>query len=106
MYNISRNTTELPENVGIAGSPFGTQIHNDFGDQSYDGPCPLPNISANAHHYLVTVHALDEQLNLPSSTNFLASAEALLHALLIASLNGHVLARATIVGLYSTTPGN
>lgn len=106
MYNIPATTTELPDNAGVVGSPFGPQIYNDFGDQSYDGPCPPPNYPPNVHRYLVTVYALDEQLNLPASANFPANAETLLHALLNASLNGHVLARATIVGLYSTTPGN
>lgn len=105
MYNIPAATTELPENAGVVGSPFGQQIFNDFFDQAYDGPCPPPNYPPNVHRYLVTVYALDEQLNLPSSANFPTTAETLLHALLNASLNGHVLARATIVGLYSTTPG-
>lgn len=106
MYNIPAGTTELPENAGIAGSPFGQQIFNDFFDQSYDGPCPPPNYPPNVHRYLVTVYALDEQLDVPSSANFPPVAETLLHALLNASLHGHVLAHATIVGLYSTTPGN
>ncbi|MBU6510364.1 MAG: YbhB/YbcL family Raf kinase inhibitor-like protein [Gammaproteobacteria bacterium] len=106
MYNIPASTNELPENAGVAGSPFGSQIYNDFFDQSYDGPCPPPNYPPNVHRYLVTVYALDEQLDVPSSANFPATSETLWHALLNASLNGHVLTHATIVGLYSTTPGN
>jgi len=34
MYNISSKTKELPLNAGVAGSMYGTQVSNDFGDLS------------------------------------------------------------------------
>src|SRR5208282_1980432 len=35
MYNISAATDSLPAGVGAAGSTYGAQVLNDFGDQSY-----------------------------------------------------------------------
>jgi Raf kinase inhibitor-like YbhB/YbcL family protein len=107
MYNISGDAAGLPENAGVAGSTFGTQILNDFGTgggNEYDGPCPPPNFPPNVHHYLFTVYALDEELRLPSSANFPANSETLYRALIKAGRHGHILASASIVGFYSTTP--
>jgi len=105
MYNISRDATGLPQNAGVAGSTFGQQILNDFGNGAeYGGPCPPPNYPPNVHHYVFTVYALDTLLKLPFSTNFPANSETLYQALIKAGEHGHILARAKIVGLYSTTP--
>lgn len=105
MYNISGDATGLPENAGVAGSTFGMQILNDFGiGNEYDGPCPPPNYPPNVHDYVFTVYALNTQLHLPSSANFPANSETLYQALIKAGENGHILASASIVGLYSTTP--
>src|SRR5208282_3592155 len=76
MYNISPKATGLPENAGIAGSQYGAQIVNDFFvGAEYDGPCPPATLTPYVHHYVFTVYALDEKLNLPSSANFPATAE-------------------------------
>jgi len=104
MYNIPAQSRELPEDAGVAGSTFGTQVFNDFLDQSYDGPCPPQGVEPFAHHYVFTVYALDTELNLDTSTNFPANAETLFHALLRASEHGHILARASISVFYSATP--
>jgi Raf kinase inhibitor-like YbhB/YbcL family protein len=104
MYNIPPATTQLPENAGVAGSTYGQQVVNVFGDLSYDGPCPPPNFPPNVHHYVFTVYALDEELRLPSSTNFPATALTLFRALVKAGERGRILASASITGLYSTTP--
>jgi Raf kinase inhibitor-like YbhB/YbcL family protein len=104
MYNISSDATGLPENAGVAGSTFGTQILNDFGIGEYDGPCPPPNKPPNVHHYVFTVYALDEELQLRSSANFPANSETLYRALIKAGRRGHILASVSIVGLYSNTP--
>jgi Raf kinase inhibitor-like YbhB/YbcL family protein len=104
MYNIPAQTRELPEDAGVAGSAFGTQVFNDFLDQSYDGPCPPQGVEPVAHHYVFTLYALDTELNLNTSTNFPANAETLFHALLHASERGHILARASISVFYSATP--
>jgi len=105
MYNIAPTATGLPQNAGVAGSTYGTQIKNDFPDFSYDGPCPPPGLAPVVHHYVFTVYALDKELELPpSSSNFPANGEALLFALTEAERHKHVLASASITGLYSTTP--
>ena len=106
MYNIAATTNELPENAGVAGSPYGSQIVNDFfTGAEYDGPCPPAGVAPTVHHYVFTVYALDTTLQLPGSRNFPASAEALYHALIRAGRRHHILASAYLVGLYSTTPG-
>lgn len=99
MYNISRKTTELPENAGVAGSPYGQQVFNDFFlGAEYDGPCPPNNITPVVHDYVFTVYALDDDLHLTSSPpNSPADAETLYRAML-----GHVLKRASIQGYFST----
>lgn len=105
MYNISPKATGLPENAGVAGSPYGEQILNDFGvGDQYDGPCPPAGYEPYIHHYVFTVYALGTPLRLPSSTNFPANAETLYHALIRAGEKGEILAHASIVGYYSTTP--
>jgi len=104
MYNIPATTTRLPENAGVAGSTYGQQVVNVFGDLSYDGPCPPANYPPNVHDYVFTVYALDKELQLPSSTNFPATALTLFRALVKAGERGHILASASITGFYSTTP--
>lgn len=105
MYNIPAGVSGLPENAGVAGSKFGQQILNDFevGDQ-YDGPCPPAGYKPYVHHYVFTVYALGTTLHLRSSANFPANAETLYHALIRAGEKGQILAHASSVGFYSTTP--
>jgi Raf kinase inhibitor-like YbhB/YbcL family protein len=105
IYNITGDATGLPANAGVAGSTYGTQVLNDFGDPHYDGPCPPTNLPPNVHHYVFTVYALSSELTVPASANFPANVEALFRALLDAAMRGEVLGRASITGLYSTTPG-
>jgi Raf kinase inhibitor-like YbhB/YbcL family protein len=105
MYNIAANSVGLPQNAGVAGSPYGMQIVNDFFiGAEYDGPCPPVNVAPFVHTYIFTVYALDVTLTLPSSANFPATAETLYQALIAAGRQGHILGSASIVGLYSTTP--
>jgi Raf kinase inhibitor-like YbhB/YbcL family protein len=102
IYNISRERRELPANAGAPTSTFGQQIENDFflGTNGYDGPCP-PAVQPVVHHYVFTVYALDTSLELKGSANFPAAAETLYHALIRAGREGHILASASITGLYS-----
>lgn len=104
MYNISAEITSLPKNAGIADSSYGQQVLNVFSDQSYDGPCPPADYPPNNHHYVFTIYALDTELDLYSPANFPASALTLYRALLEAGRSNHILASATLTGLYSTTP--
>jgi Raf kinase inhibitor-like YbhB/YbcL family protein len=104
MYNIPLTITELPENAGVTGSAYGQQVVNTYGDINYGGPCPPPNFPPNVHQYVFTVYALDQELELLSSTNFPATADTLYNALVKAGERRHILASASITGLYSTTP--
>lgn len=102
MYNISYKTTSLPMDAGVAGSTFGVQVANDFGDLSYDGPCPPTSATPLVHHYVFTVYALDEQLpTLPTIGDFSPGAESLYHALIKAGEGGHILDQASLSGFYS-----
>jgi|SRR5271154_1435605 len=102
IYNISGQATGLPENAGITGSTFGTQVSNDFGDLSYDGPCPPTSVTPLVHHYVFTVYALDTRLpTLPAYGDFQPGAQALYHALIAAATDSHILASASISGFYS-----
>jgi Raf kinase inhibitor-like YbhB/YbcL family protein len=104
MYNVAADVRALPQNAGRAGSPFGPQVVNDFGDPHYDGPCPPANLAPFAHHYVFTVYALDRELSVDSLPNFPANAETLYHALIAAAREGHVLASGSLASLYSSTP--
>ena len=107
MYNISGQRKSLPQNAGVAGSPFGTQVVNDFGaGAQYDGPCPPPNLAPFVHSYVFTVYALDAELALPGSANFPSNAETLYQALIASGRGGHILASASLVGFYSTHTAN
>ncbi len=106
LYNIAGYVTGLPQNAGAAGSPYGSQIYNDFYyGQEYDGPCPPAGYAPEVHHYVFTVYALSTTLNLPGSANFPANAETLYQSLIAAGENGQVLGQATLTALYSATPG-
>jgi phosphatidylethanolamine-binding protein (PEBP) family uncharacterized protein len=97
---------ELPQNAGVAGSRYGTQIENDFGlGQQYDGPCPPAGVAPEIHSYVFTVYALSTTLSLPGSTNFPANGETLYHALIAAGQHGQILGKASLTALYSATPG-
>jgi Raf kinase inhibitor-like YbhB/YbcL family protein len=105
MYNIPASTSTLPMNAGVAGSAFGSQVFNDYGDMSYDGPCPPPNLTPTVHQYVITVYALDKQLQLGQGDfRGEAGADGLFRALLDASRHEHILASASITGLFSSAP--
>lgn len=104
MYNIASHVHALPENAGAVGSTYGSQVNNDFGDPSYDGPCPPAGVPPDAHHYVFTVYALDTELKVSTLTNFPANAETLEHALLDAARGGHILASGSLGTYYSATP--
>jgi Raf kinase inhibitor-like YbhB/YbcL family protein len=104
MYNISPEATGLPQgNAGIAGSPFGQQVDNDFGlGEQYDGPCPPTSLTPATHEYVLTVYALDVELTLPKgSADFPPDGEILFHKLIEAGREGHILQSASIRGFLS-----
>jgi Raf kinase inhibitor-like YbhB/YbcL family protein len=103
MYNISPQVHELPQNAGVPGSPYGTQVLNDYGvgDLSYDGPCPPPFLNPVTHTYVFTVYALDTVLpTIPSYGDFQPGAEALYQALIAAGQGGHIVRSASITGFF------
>ncbi|HEX5421998.1 MAG TPA: YbhB/YbcL family Raf kinase inhibitor-like protein [Candidatus Acidoferrales bacterium] len=109
MYDISGNVNRLPANAGAAGSSYGKQVSNDFGDLSYDGPCPPMTLTPYVHQYVFTVYALNAPLpTIPTYGDFSPGAEALYHALIRAGREDHILASASITGEYASTapPGN
>ncbi len=69
------------------GSHPGTGGLNDFGRTDYGGPCP----HSGTHRYVFKLYALDRKLDLEPGLN----KEQLLEA-----VEGHILARAELTGLY------
>ncbi len=59
VYNIPASTTKLPENAAKSGLPSGAlQGTNDWGKQTYGGPCP----PIGRHRYFFKLYALDTEL--------------------------------------------
>jgi Raf kinase inhibitor-like YbhB/YbcL family protein len=106
IFNIEASTRLLPAGAGAAGSEYGLQVPNDYGTLGYEGPCPPPGIVPFAHHYVITVYALDIKLHLPVLANFPQNPDTLLDAIARAGGEGHVLGSASIGGYFSTTPAN
>ena len=106
IYNIPGSLNGLPQNAGVAGSRYGTEIENDFDfGMEYDGPCPPAGYAPEIHNYVFTVYALSTNLNLPGSANFPANGETLYHALIDAGVHDQILGTASLTALYSATPG-
>jgi Raf kinase inhibitor-like YbhB/YbcL family protein len=81
MWNIPVTHHILENDVpGIEGM-------NDFGRTRYGGPCP----PSGTHRYYFKIYALDDLLELPSTTDKAALEEA---------IHGHVLAFGETIGLY------
>lgn len=82
-WNIPGETKELPENAKLA-----MQGENHYNQARYGGPCPPPG---SPHRYFFKLYALDNLLSLPEG----ASKEDLEKA-----IEGHVVAKAELMGLY------
>jgi len=85
MWNIAPTTTSLPAGMAPGGAVMG---RNDFDRIGYGHPCP----PSGTHRYVFELLALDTRLQLASG----ASRNTLSHA-----LQGHVLARASLIGIVS-----
>jgi Raf kinase inhibitor-like YbhB/YbcL family protein len=66
----------------------GKQGINDFGKMNYGGPCP----PSGTHRYFFRIYALDAKLHLKEKVS---------KADLEAAMDGHVLAKAELIGLSS-----
>jgi len=88
LYNLPPQTTGLPEAVSANALPRGTRAGtNDWKKTGYGGPCP----PIGRHRYFHKLYALDTVL--PDLKN--PSKAALEKA-----MQGHILARAELVGTY------
>jgi Raf kinase inhibitor-like YbhB/YbcL family protein len=61
VWNIPANTKAFNEGAVVTGAQQGTA---DFGSVGYGGPCP----QKGTHHYVYDFYALDNTLDLPTST--------------------------------------
>jgi hypothetical protein len=88
LYDIPASAAGLPEGVGAAALPPGTrQGTNDWKRTGYGGPCP----PIGRHRYFFKLYALDVVLpDLGAATK----------AQLEKAMEGHVLARAELMGTY------
>ena len=92
VYNIPASATGLAQGAGDASGqhlPKGAaQGKTDFGTAGYGGPCPPPG---RAHRYFFKLYALDTELALkPRATK----------PQLLQAMEGHILAEASLMGLY------
>jgi len=90
IFNIPASEGGLPENTPKKDKlPNGAvQGRNDFGRRGYGGPCP----PSGTHRYQFHLYALDTQLALPPG----ATKRDVLKA-----MEGRILAKAELTGLYS-----
>ncbi len=88
LYNIPASASGLPEGVASPDLPSGTlEGHNDWKRNGYGGPCP----PIGRHRYYFKLYALDTPLPNLGETDK-AGVEA--------AMDGHVIARAVIMGTY------
>lgn len=90
IFNLPATAQELdealPNNFKLANG--AVQGINDFGRPGYGGPCPPPGRS---HHYVFQLFALDRVIE-PRGIARAADLER--------AIEGHILARATLTGLF------
>lgn len=85
VYNISPHTKEIPENWDMSGCTQGVGTR---GEDVYGGPKPPDR----EHRYFFKIYALDSELDLaPGATK----------SELEVAMEGHVIERAELIGLYS-----
>ncbi len=84
MFDIPPQTREIGENSPIQGS----HGKGSAGSLTYEGPCP----PSGTHRYVFSLYALDSVLGLPEGS----SKKAIQNA-----MEGHILARGELVGVYS-----
>ena len=90
IYNMPADTRELAKGMPRAGTlPDGSrQGTSDFGKTGYSGPCP----PSGTHRYYFKTYALDTVLDLQPGAS---------KAQLENAMQGHVLAKAELMGKYA-----
>lgn len=86
VFDIPANETGLAEHPG--GPSVGVAGKNSFGELGWGGPCP----PSGTHHYVFTLYALDTYLGLKEGASLKEVQSA---------MQGHILAQATLTGLFS-----
>ncbi len=84
IWNISPDTKEIKEH---SVPPGASQGMNDFRKLDYGGPCP----PSGTHRYFFKLYALDTMLSLGKNTT---------KATLERAMQGHILAKGELIGLY------
>jgi len=113
MEDVPKEAKSLALIVDDPDAPMGTWIHwvvfdiaptsqikensipgklgsNDFGRKNYGGPCP----PSGTHRYFFKLYALDSMLNLKEGISKFDLEKA---------MEGHILAKAELIGLYKKT---
>jgi Raf kinase inhibitor-like YbhB/YbcL family protein len=89
-WGIPATSTSVAAGVKPDSSPDGiVQGKNIRNVNGFQPPCPPPG--ATPHHYIFEMYALDAKLDLPAGS---ARAD------LLKAMDGHVIGKATYVGLY------
>ena len=90
LWNIPGSATHLAPGLKPDASPDGIQQgKNVRGVNGYRPPCPPPG--ARPHHYIFELYALDAKLNLAAGSS---------RADLLNAMDGHVIGKATVVGIF------
>lgn len=94
VFNIPANADHLPENVPNQDklNGGGIQGKNDAGKYGYTGPCP----PSGTHRYYFRLYALDRELDGEAGESKAAFEKA---------IEGHVLAKAELLGRYKRGAG-
>ncbi|HEY2645907.1 MAG TPA: YbhB/YbcL family Raf kinase inhibitor-like protein [Candidatus Acidoferrales bacterium] len=89
-WGIPASSTSVAAGVKVDASPDGImQGKNIRGVNGFQPPCPPPG--ATPHHYIFELYALDAKVDLPAGSS---------RADLLKAMDGHVVGKATYVGIY------
>jgi Raf kinase inhibitor-like YbhB/YbcL family protein len=88
LFDLDPAVAALPAGVRAAALAGAREGRNDFGRPGYGGPCPPPG---PPHRYFFRLLALDAKLGLPAGATMKQ---------VLAASEGHVLARAELMGRY------
>ena len=86
LFNISPTTTEI-----LTGGTAGVRGVSGAGKNEYVGPCPPREYEPSEHRYFFRLYALDIQLPLE---------EGATKQEVLATMEGHVIAQAELIGTY------